>query len=107
MMQVSAGYAIGPVIDAALNGTSAVLPRAHGRAPRADVTTLISSSTITHMSARYIFRDKAGRPVYFSILISHTILAMAIVTLVIITLSRALREHFARHRKIARWTFPL
>src|SRR5437763_3639054 len=48
-----------------------------------------------------------SRPVYFSILISHTILAAAIVPLVIITLSRALRERFDRHRKIARWTFPL
>jgi uncharacterized membrane protein YozB (DUF420 family) len=45
--------------------------------------------------------------VYFSILISHTILAIAIVPLVIITLSRALRERFDSHRKIARWTFPL
>ena len=44
---------------------------------------------------------------YFSILISHTILAAAIVPLVIITLSRALRERFDRHRAIARWTFPL
>jgi uncharacterized membrane protein YozB (DUF420 family) len=45
--------------------------------------------------------------VYFSILISHTILAAAIVPLVIITLSRALRRRFDRHRAIARWTYPL
>ena len=44
---------------------------------------------------------------YFTILISHTILAVVIVPLVIITLSRALRERFDQHRKIARWTFPL
>jgi uncharacterized membrane protein YozB (DUF420 family) len=48
-----------------------------------------------------------SRPLYFTILISHTILAAAIVPLVIITLSRALRERFDRHRAIARWTFPL
>jgi uncharacterized membrane protein YozB (DUF420 family) len=48
-----------------------------------------------------------SRPLYFSILISHTILAAAIVPMVIITLSRALRERFDRHREIARWTFPL
>ncbi len=48
-----------------------------------------------------------SRPVYFAILISHTILAAAIVPLVIITLSRALRERFDRHRAIARWTYPL
>ena len=47
------------------------------------------------------------RPVYFTLLISHTILAVLIVPLVIITLSRALREKFDRHRAIARWTFPL
>jgi uncharacterized membrane protein YozB (DUF420 family) len=45
--------------------------------------------------------------VYFSILISHTLLAVTIVPLVIITLSRALRERFDRHRAIARWTYPL
>ena len=47
------------------------------------------------------------RPVYFTILISHTILAIVIVPLVIVTLSRALRERFDRHRAIAVWTFPL
>jgi uncharacterized membrane protein YozB (DUF420 family) len=40
-------------------------------------------------------------------LVSHTILAATIVPLVIITLSRALRERFDRHRAIARWTYPL
>lgn len=47
------------------------------------------------------------RPVYFTLLISHTILAIVIVPLVLITLTRALREKFDRHRAIARWTFPL
>jgi uncharacterized membrane protein YozB (DUF420 family) len=45
--------------------------------------------------------------VYLSILYSHTILAATIVPLVIITLSRALRGRFDRHRAIARWTYPL
>ena len=48
-----------------------------------------------------------SRPVYFTILISHTILAVTIVPLVIITLSRALRRRFPQHRAIARWTYPL
>jgi uncharacterized membrane protein YozB (DUF420 family) len=48
-----------------------------------------------------------SRPVYFTILISHTILAAVIVPMIIITLSRALCERFDRHRVIARWTFPL
>lgn len=47
------------------------------------------------------------KPVYLAILISHTILAAAIVPLVLITLSRALRERFDRHKKIARWTWPI
>ena len=47
------------------------------------------------------------RPVYFTILISHTILAVAVVPLVLVTLSRALRSQFERHRKIAKLTFPI
>ena len=47
------------------------------------------------------------RPVYFALLTSHTILAAAIVPLVLITLTRALRSNFERHRAIARWTLPL
>lgn len=47
------------------------------------------------------------RPVYFAILISHTTLAIVIVPLVLLTLSRGLRSRFDTHRKIARWTLPL
>lgn len=47
------------------------------------------------------------RPVYFSILISHIVLAIVIVPLVAITLLRAWREAFDLHRRIARWTLPL
>ncbi len=47
------------------------------------------------------------RPVYFTLLISHTILAVVIVPLVLITLTRALQSRFDRHRRIARWTLPL
>ena len=124
MIQVPAQYAIYPVIDAALNGTSAVLllvgrgfiKRGRMAAHRAVmVTALISSSLFlasylyyhAHVGSVHFQGLGWSRPVYFSILISHTILAAAIVPLVIITLSRALRERFDRHRKIARWTFPL
>ena len=48
-----------------------------------------------------------SRRVYFTILTSHTILAIVIVPMVIISLSRGLREQFDRHRAIARWTYPL
>jgi len=47
------------------------------------------------------------RPVYFTILISHIILAGMIVPLVLITLWRALSGNFQRHRRIARWTLPI
>jgi len=47
------------------------------------------------------------RPIYLTILLTHTLLAVVIVPLVLMTLSRALRERFDKHRKIARWTWPL
>src|SRR5262245_30850467 len=47
------------------------------------------------------------RILYFSILISHTILAAAIVPMVLLSLSRGLTRQVARHRAIARWTMPL
>ena len=47
------------------------------------------------------------RPVYFTILISHTFLAALILPLVVLTLTRALRGQFDRHRRIARWTLPI
>jgi uncharacterized membrane protein YozB (DUF420 family) len=47
------------------------------------------------------------RPVYLTILITHTILAAAIVPLILITLWRAKQERFDSHKKIARWTWPL
>jgi putative membrane protein len=47
------------------------------------------------------------RPVYFALLTTHTILAIAIVPLAIITLSRALSAKYDKHRRIARWTLPI
>jgi len=47
------------------------------------------------------------RPVYFAILITHTVLAAAVVPLALVTLNRALRERFDAHRRIARWAFPI
>src|SRR5262245_19626251 len=47
------------------------------------------------------------RTVYFTILISHTILAAAIVPLVLRTLFLGLKRRVESHRRIARWTFPL
>jgi len=47
------------------------------------------------------------RPVYFAILITHTLLAISVPPLAIITLARGLGGRFERHRSIARWTFPI
>lgn len=47
------------------------------------------------------------RTIYFVILVTHIILAAAIVPLVLVTVRRALRGDFAPHRRIARWTYPL
>jgi uncharacterized membrane protein YozB (DUF420 family) len=59
-----------------------------------------------HGSTRFVGTG-AWRTVYFAILISHTLLAIAIVPLVVVTLHRALSQRFDRHRRIARWTLPL
>jgi uncharacterized membrane protein YozB (DUF420 family) len=47
------------------------------------------------------------RPVYFTLLTSHTILAIVIVPMILVTLRRAWLEKFDQHRIIARWTLPL
>jgi putative membrane protein len=47
------------------------------------------------------------RYVYFFVLVTHIILAAAIVPLVAMTVARAARGEFARHRRVARWTYPL
>ena len=47
------------------------------------------------------------RPVYFAILISHTILAATMVPLAVVTLSRALKGRFRQHVRIARRTLPI
>jgi len=47
------------------------------------------------------------RPVYFTLLVSHTILAAATLPLALTALSLALFGRFTTHRRIARWTFPV
>jgi uncharacterized membrane protein YozB (DUF420 family) len=46
------------------------------------------------------------RAVYFVVLVTHVILAAAIAPMVVVSLSRALRRQYDRHRAIARWTLP-
>ena len=47
------------------------------------------------------------RYLYFTVLLTHTVLAGAIVPLIFITFTRALQQRFDRHRRIARWTLPM
>jgi uncharacterized membrane protein YozB (DUF420 family) len=113
-----------PAINASLNGTAAAFLllgyffiRNHQiMAHRVAMITAFICSTAFLVFYLY-FHFHAGlvrfggqgwiRPVYFTLLTSHTILAVVIVPLVLITLTRALRDRFDRHRAIARWTLPL
>jgi putative membrane protein len=52
-------------------------------------------------------RTGAVRPIYFTILITHIILAAAVPPLAIVTLWRGLSARFDKHRRIARWTWPI
>ncbi|HET6957793.1 MAG TPA: DUF420 domain-containing protein [Vicinamibacterales bacterium] len=47
------------------------------------------------------------RPLYFTILITHVVLAASVPPLAIVTLTRGLKGRYPQHRKIARWTFPI
>lgn len=52
-------------------------------------------------------REGFVRPIYFTILVTHVLLAAAVLPLAIVTLSRGLKRRVARHRAIARWTLPI
>src|ERR1041385_2261695 len=96
-------YAIFPAINASLTGASAVLLLTDRAFMIAAVTTsslfLISYLYYHYHVGSVRFQGQGwSRPLYFSILISHTILAATIVPLVIITLSRGLRARYDRHR---------
>ena len=123
-MPVPTQYAIFPVINASLNGASTVLlltgrsfiSKGRVASHRAAMIAAVVTSTLfltsylyyhAHVGSVHFQGTGWSRPVYFTVLISHVTLAVVIVPLVIITLTRALRERFDRHRAIARWTFPL
>ena len=115
-----------PAINASLNFISAIfissgwylIRRGHWRRHVACMIPALISSTLflvgylvyhahvgersTHFAAQGIIR-----PIYFAILISHIILAVVILPMAISSLARGLRGDYARHRKIARRTFPL
>lgn len=113
-----------PAVNATLNGTTTVLliigrtliakklVAAHRRVMIAAVSTsalfLVSYLTYHAQAGSVRFQGQGWvRPVYFAILLTHTVLAAAIVPMVLVTLVRGLRGNFDRHRAIARWTYPV
>jgi len=115
-----------PALDAVLNGSSAVLigsglyfikrgrEQAHKRMMLA---AFVTSSLFLICYLYYHLVLRAGvtrfqgqgfsRPLYFTILISHTILAAVVVPFILITLARALKGRFERHKKIAPYTWAI
>lgn len=113
-----------PAINATLNATSAVLltvghffiKRGKLKTHRAFMISAFAVSILflaSYVTYHYYhgstpFRGEGWiRPVYLMILVSHTILAAAVVPLAIITLRRAWKGQFERHRRIAVWTYPI
>jgi putative membrane protein len=59
-------------------------------------------------AGRTVFKGPPlARTIYLTILLTHTILAVVIVPMILMTLNRAVRGFFERHKAIARWTWPL
>jgi uncharacterized membrane protein YozB (DUF420 family) len=113
-----------PALNATLNATSAVLlmsgyafiRRGHMRRHRAAMISACIVSVL-FLTSYVIYHANIGskpftgrgpiRLVYYTILLTHVLLAVAVPPLAIITLSRGLRARFDRHVAIARWTFPI
>ena len=119
-----------PVVNACLNGASAVflgigyyfIRRKNQAAHRNCMivafilSTLFLACYITYHSylgyvlhkGPTVFKEPAWfRPIYLTILFTHTVLAVTIVPMALITLHRAVKGRFELHKKIARWTWPL
>ena len=113
-----------PTLNAALNSLSAVFLfagyrfiRAKNRNAHRACMLAAFGCSILFLISYLIYHYQVGsvpfkgqgwiRPVYFIILLTHTMLAVTVLPLALITLFRALRERFDAHRRIARWTFPI
>jgi uncharacterized membrane protein YozB (DUF420 family) len=115
-----------PALDAVLNGSSAVLigsglyfiKRGREEAHKRMMLAAFCTSTLFLISYLYYhlvlragvtrFQGQGvARPLYFALLISHTILAVIVVPFILITLARALKGRFARHKAIAPYTFAI
>jgi putative membrane protein len=111
-------------LNATLNATSAILLAAGYSAIRsgkrelhkklmlsafAVSTVFLVSYLVYHYRVGHVAFQGQGwiRHVYFALLLSHTILAIVIVPMIIVTIRRAWLERFDKHRLIARWTLPL
>jgi len=111
-------------LNASLNGTSAILLACGYAAIRsgkikvhkafmisafAVSTIFLASYLIYHYRVGHVVFQGQGwiRPVYFALLLSHTVLAIVIVPMILVTLRRAWLGKFDKHRVIARWTLPL
>ena len=111
-------------LNASLNGVSAVLLAGGYAAIRSGKiavhkTFMISAFAVSSvfLVSYLVYHYRVGhvafqgqgwiRPVYFTLLTTHTILAVVIVPMILVTLRRAWLEKFDRHRAIARWTLPL
>ena len=118
------GYQGLPIVNATLNAISAALLiagycliRRGKRAAHQRVMLMAFGSSVLFLISYLVYHYHAGsvrfqgtglvRTLYFSILLTHTVLAAAVPPLAVITLSRALRSRFDRHRAIARWTLPI
>ncbi|MGE0453877.1 MAG: DUF420 domain-containing protein [Vicinamibacteria bacterium] len=113
-----------PGLNAALNATSALLLlvgwrliRAGRREAHRRVMLAALACSVLFLTSYLVYHFQVGsvpfrrpgpiRTVYFAVLLSHTVLAVAIVPLVLATLARALGGRFPEHRRIARLTLPL
>lgn len=113
-----------PMINAMLNSTTAILLLGslyfirHGRRKAHEVCNLTAVGLSSLFLILYVIYHSLApetrfggrgpiRYFYFTILITHILLAMVIVPFVLFTLLRALRKDFARHKKLARITWPL
>jgi len=111
-----------PTLNAVLNGTAAILLaigfwliRKGKRDAHHRVMIAAFCTSIAFLISYLIYHAQIGSKhytgpvpaVYYTILISHTLLAVTVPVLAIITLRRALKGQFARHRKIAKWTWPI
>ena len=113
-----------PALNATLNGVAVCflaagyvfIRRKRIAAHRACMITAFTASSLfltsyliyhAHVGSRPFPGHGPVRLLYFVILISHIILAAAIVPMALITLRRGLRLDVGRHRRIARWTWPL